>query len=56
MNKKRNFQDEQHNQQKNMRKGNKSHQEKNKAHQPEPNNPHDRDMDDGNGEILGGKI
>ncbi|MCU7492067.1 MAG: hypothetical protein HF308_06050 [Ignavibacteria bacterium] len=56
MNKKRNFQDDQHNQQKNMRKRNKmEQQEQNKVKYPE-NDPHVRDMDDGNGDILGGKI
>ncbi|MGE5431499.1 MAG: hypothetical protein ACM3QX_10515 [Syntrophomonadaceae bacterium] len=56
MNKKRNVKDDQQHHQKNMRKGNKMNQDKNKIHESEPNNPHDRDMDDGNGDILGGKI
>lgn len=40
---------------KDARKKNKIH-DKNKIKQPEENDPHARDMDDGNGEVLGGKI
>ncbi|HEX2865888.1 MAG TPA: hypothetical protein VHO03_02540 [Ignavibacteriales bacterium] len=56
MNKKRNLRGEEQNQQKNIRKRNKMElQEESKVKYPE-NDPHVRDLDDGNGEILGGRI
>ena len=56
MNKKRDIQEKHSNEHKNIRRSNKADVNRNKIPLPELNDPHARDMDDGNGEVLGGRI